>query len=141
MDVRAQQQVFESFAGTAGGAFTLREPGTEPEEIRALRVTADFFKVLREHPVLGGAFTQDNETEGRHRVAILSDGFWRRRFGADPTVVGRTIPLEGGAFEVIGVMGPEFEYPIGSTRPTDLWVTSAFAIRTTSASTCRRSRG
>jgi putative ABC transport system permease protein len=122
MDVRKQQQVFESFAGTAGGAFTLREPGTEPEEIRALRVTSDFFKVLRERPVLGGTFTEDNEVDGRHRVAILSDGLWKRRFGGDPGIVGKTIPLEGGAFEVIGVMGPEFEYPIGSTRPTDLWV-------------------
>ena len=122
MDVRKQQQVFESFAGTAGGAFTLREPGTEPEEIRALRVTADFFKVLRVRPVLGTTFTEENETEGRDRVAILSDGLWRRRFGADPGIVGKTIPLEGGAFEVIGVMDPEFAYPIGSARPTDLWV-------------------
>src|SRR5688500_4291792 len=50
VDVAKQQQVFESIAGIAGGAFTLREPGTEPEEIRAQRVTADFFKVLREQP-------------------------------------------------------------------------------------------
>ena len=121
-DMAKQQQVFESVAAIAGGAFTLREPGTEPEEIRAQRVTADFFKVLREYPAVGRAFTVENETEGRNRVAVLSDGLWRRRFGGDPAIVGKTIPLEGGGYEVIGVMGPEFEYPIGATRPTDLWV-------------------
>jgi putative ABC transport system permease protein len=122
MDWAAQQQVFEAMAAIASGALALREPGTEPEEIRAQRVTAGFFDVLRERPVRGRAFTVENETDGRHRVAVLSDGLWRRRFGADPAIVGRTIPLEGGAFEVIGVMGPEFQYPIGSARPTDLWV-------------------
>src|SRR5688500_4887495 len=122
MDWAAQQQVFESIAAISGGAFTLREPGTEPEEIRAQRVTAGFFNVLREQPRLGRAFTSENETEGRDRVAVLSDGLWNRRFGGDPAIVGKTIPLEGGAFEVVGVMGPDFQYPIGSTRPTDLWV-------------------
>lgn len=92
-DVASQQQVFESIAATAGGAFTLREPGTEPEEIRAQRVTADFFKLLRQGPVLGRAFTLGNETDGRHRVAVLSDGLWRRKFGGDPAIVGKTIPL------------------------------------------------
>ena len=120
-DMANQQQVFESVAAIAGGAFTLREPGTEPEEIRAQRVTADFFKVLRTQPAMGRAFTAENEVEGRHRVAVLSDGLWRRRFGGDPGIVGKTIPLEGGAFEVVGVMPPDFEYPIGAARATDLW--------------------
>ena len=122
MDWAAQQQVFESMAAVAGGAFTLLEPGMEPEEVRAQRVTADFFKVLREQPRAGRAFTAENEVEGRHRVAVLSHGLWQRRFGADPDIVGKTIPLEGGAFEVVGVMAPDFEYPIGAPRPTELWV-------------------
>ncbi|HUF24364.1 MAG TPA: ABC transporter permease [Vicinamibacterales bacterium] len=121
-DVVAEQQVFASIAGIAGGAFTLREPGTEPEELRAQRVTASFFTVLREQPRLGRAFGVENETDGQERLAVLSDGLWRRRFGGDPDIVGKTIPIEGGAYEVIGVMGPEFEYPIGSVRPTELWV-------------------
>ena len=120
-DWARQQQVFESMAAIAGGAFTLREAGAEPEEIRAQRVTADFFKVLREQPVLGRTFTADNEVDGNHRVVILSDGLWRRRFNADPAIVGRSIPLEGGSYEVIGVMAPDFAYPIGSVRPTEMW--------------------
>src|SRR5688500_14710075 len=120
-DWAKQQQVFESMAAIAGGAFTLREAGAEPEEVRAQRVTADFFKVLREQPVLGRTFTAENEVEGNHRIVILSDGLWRRRFNADPAIVGRSIPLEGGSYEVIGVMAPDFAYPVGSVRPTEMW--------------------
>ena len=121
-DWAAQQQVFESIAAIAGGAVTLREAGAEPEDLRSQRVTAEFFKVLRVQPALGRALTAGEEVEGRHQVAVLSDGLWRRRFGADPAIVGRTIPLEGGNYEVAGVMPPDFAYPVGAPRPTDLWV-------------------
>lgn len=117
----AQQQVFESMAAIAGGAFTLREAGSEPEEIRAQRVTSEFFKVLREQPVLGHTFTTENEVEGNNRVVILSDALWRRRFNTDPNIVGKPIPLEGGSYEVVGVMAPDFAYPIGAVRPTEIW--------------------
>jgi putative ABC transport system permease protein len=122
VDLAAQQQVFASITAIAGGNLTLREPGEEPEEVRAQRVTAAFFTVLRSQPVLGRAFTAENEVDGANQVAVLSDGLWRRRFGADPALVGKAIPLEGGAYTVVGVMGPEFEYPIGATRSTELWV-------------------
>ncbi|MBA2259955.1 MAG: ABC transporter permease, partial [Acidobacteria bacterium] len=117
----AQQQVFELIAAVAGGAVTLREPGAEPEDLRALRVTAGFFDVLGVRPALGRAFTAENEVEGRQKIVVLSDGFWRRRFGGDPGIVGRTIPLDGGAYEVIGIMPADFQYPVGSLRTTDLW--------------------
>ena len=64
MDWAKQQQVFESMAAIAGGALTLREPGSEPEEMRSQRVTASFFDVLRERPVLGRA---DRPGEGSGR--------------------------------------------------------------------------
>ena len=57
-------------------------------------MTADLFKVLRVTPVLGRAFSVENEVAGRDRVAVLSDGLWRHRFGADPGIIGRLIPLE-----------------------------------------------
>jgi putative ABC transport system permease protein len=120
-DWAAQQQVFESIAAIASGAFTLREPGSEPEDLRVQRVTAGFFDVLRVKPVYGRAFTKENEVEGREKLVILSDGLWRRRFAGDPNIVGRTIPIEGGAYEVAGVMPADFQYPVGSLRPTDLW--------------------
>ena len=122
IDWAAQQQVFESMAAIAGGSFTLREGGAEPEDLRAQRVTSQFFDVLRVRPAVGRAFTSENEVDGRQRVAILSDALWRRRFGGDTSIVGRVIPLEGGSYEVIGIMPVEFQYPVGATRPTDLWV-------------------
>ncbi len=122
MDWAAQQQVFESMAAIAGGALTLREPGAEPEEVRAQRVTAGFFDVLRERPVMGRAFSPAHEVQGQHQVVVLSDALWRRRFGADPNIIGTSIPLEGAGYEVVGVMAPGFTYPVGAPRPTDLWV-------------------
>ena len=130
-DWTEQQQVFESMAAIASGWLTLREPGAEPESLVPQRVTAEFFSVLRVRPALGRAFTAEHELEGRSRVAVLSDGLWRRRFGADPQIVGRVIPLEDleggpgandGGYEVIGVMPPGFAYPVGATRATDIWV-------------------
>ena len=127
LDWAAQQQVFESIAAIASGWLTLRGPGAEPESLVPQRVTADFFNVLRVRPTIGRAFTAQNEIAGRHRVAVLSDAFWRRRFGGDPRIVGGTISLDDveggqGAYEVLGVMPPNFSYPVNVTRPTDIWV-------------------
>ncbi len=132
LDWAAQQQVFESMAAVASGWFTLRQPGAEPESIVPQRVTAGFFDVLRVHPAIGRPFTADNEVAGREGVVILSDAVWRRLFGADPNIVGRTIPLEdleggpaatgGVGYEVLGIMPSGFGYPVASTRPTDIWI-------------------
>jgi putative ABC transport system permease protein len=122
MDWAAQQQVFESMAAIAGGAFTLREPGAEPEDLRGQRVAGDFFKVLRAQPIYGRTFAKEHEVAGRDKIAVLSNALWRRRFGADPHIVGRTIPLDGAAYEVAGIMPADFQYPVGAVRPTDLWV-------------------
>jgi putative ABC transport system permease protein len=122
IDWAAEQQVFAAIAAIASGSLTLREPGAEPEDLRSQRVTAGFFDVLRARPAIGRAFTTENEIDGRHRVAILSDALWRRRWGGDAGIVGRIVPLEGGSYEVVGVMPAEFQYPVGAPRPTDLWV-------------------
>jgi putative ABC transport system permease protein len=55
-------------------------------------------------------------------VAVLSDAFWHSHFGADPSIVGRTIPLDDEAYEVVGIMPVGMTYPVGAVRPTDLWV-------------------
>lgn len=122
LDWDAQQQVFEHFAASTSVSMALREPGSEPEDIRALRATADLFDVLRLQPLLGRAFTTEHEVDGRHRVALVSDSLWRRRFGADAAIIGRTIPLDGEPYEVLGVMPPEFTYPVGAARESDVYV-------------------
>ena len=122
VDWDQRQQVFAAMAAYTGTSVTLREPGAEPEDLRGLRATTDLFDVLRVTPAIGRSFTAEHEVEGRHRVAVLSDALWRRRFGSDPSIVGRTIPIEGDAYEVLGVLAPDVTYPVGAARATDLYV-------------------
>jgi putative ABC transport system permease protein len=122
VDWRAQQQVFESMAAVRTSQVVLREPGTEPEELRGQRISPDFFTVLRVQPAHGRAFQPGDALDGRHRVAIISDGLWRRRYGADPDVIGRTIPLDTGSYDVVGIMPPGFAYPAGAARPAEIWM-------------------
>lgn len=122
LDWAAQQDVFETFAAYATAGYTLYEPGTEPEDLRAVRATAGLFDVLRIGPAIGRPFTAENEAEGRDHVVVLSDSLWRRRFGGDPAVIGQTIPLQGNRYEVIGVLPPDVTYPVGAARATDLYV-------------------
>jgi len=122
LDWAARQQVFESMAAMVNTGVTLREANAEPEDLRAQRVTSEFFNVLRVEPRVGRRFTTENEVDGRHQVVVLSDGLWKRRFGGEPNVIGRAIPIDGEMYEVLGVMPPEFAYPVGVIRPTDLWM-------------------
>jgi putative ABC transport system permease protein len=83
----------------------------EPERLFGARLSASMFRVLRVAPALGRAFAADEELPGRNRVVLLSQALWKRRFAADPGVVGRTIQLSGVPHVVVGVMGPDFRYP------------------------------
>jgi predicted permease len=122
LDWVAQQRVFESMAAIADlNESTLNLPGASPETIVLHRVTAQFFDVLRMRPAIGRTFSVENEVDGRQRVAVLSDSLWRRLFNGDANVIGRTIPLNDGSYEVVGVMPPGVTYPIGAVKPTDVW--------------------
>jgi putative ABC transport system permease protein len=93
--------------------------GTDrPERVEGELTSWDYFQVLRVQPVLGRAFIPEEEIEGRHRVAVISDGLWRRRFGSDPSVVGRTIRLDAVPFTVVGVLPPGFRFGLDYT---DVW--------------------
>ncbi len=94
--------------------------GREPERLRALRVTASLLDVLGVRPALGTGFTSHHEMEGRDRVVLLGDGLWRRRYGADPAIVGRTVTFESGSYEVLGILPPGFKFPVQLTQPTDV---------------------
>ena len=123
LDWAAQQQVFESIAAIGDtDEFTIQPAGGEPRVIAAHRVTASFFDVLRARPLLGRLFTVRNELTGNDHVVVLSHAFWTRQFGGDPSIVGRTLPLNSGGYDVVGVMPPDFGYPPGAAQPADLWV-------------------
>ena len=111
--------VFDDIAlATAPQNFNLTGSG-EPERILAARLSSNFLPVLRLRPALGRAFTAADEAAGATAVVLISDGLWKRRFGADPAILGRTITLSGNSYEVIGVMAPGFQFP---AREYQVWI-------------------
>src|SRR5574341_1371126 len=115
-DWRKQQSVCERLAAYEFNTFNFTGSG-EPERVAALRVTANLFSVLGVAPAHGRDFLPEDEQSGRNHVAILSDGLWRRRFGADPNLIGRQIQLSGESYTVVGVAPPGFQL----TQGTELW--------------------
>jgi putative ABC transport system permease protein len=80
--------------------------GDRPERLSGVRVTSDFFEVFGLTPAHGRTFTADEEIDGAPGVALLSDGVWHRRFGADPTVLGSTMNFDGVPHTVVGILPP-----------------------------------
>jgi predicted permease len=120
-DYRQRQDVFEALAAVPEGPRTYTLGGDRPEQIHGTRSTADLFAVLRVRPQLGRLFTAENEVQGNHRVVIISDGLWHRRFGADPSALGKTLVIGSVIREVIGVMPPGFSWPVGGPERVDVW--------------------
>jgi putative ABC transport system permease protein len=119
-DWRKRQQVFEDIALTRAVAnFNLTGAG-EPERLFGSRATASLFSTLRAAPLLGRVFTEAEELDPERAasVAVLAYGLWQRRFGGDPSIVGRKIRLNGRDTEILGVMGPDFQYP---SSEYELW--------------------
>ena len=115
-DVRERTRTLERVAAYSNGTLTLTGSG-RPERLRAGYVTADAFRVLGVVPELGREFTPEQDLPGQPAVVVLSDGLWRRRFGADPAVVGRTLTLDDLPTTVLGVMPPGFQLPSHYTVP------------------------
>jgi predicted permease len=84
--------------------------GREPERLPTLIISSGFFRTLGIEPALGRGFASREEQWGSHRVAILSDGLWQRRFGADPAILGQRILLNGEPYEVVGVLPSTFSF-------------------------------
>jgi hypothetical protein len=125
LDYRQRNTVFDYVVPWNGLRQSLTGDGQAAEGLQGMSVTADFFPALGVPAAVGRWFTTDEDRPGANQVAVLSDGFWRRRFGADPTIVGRTLRLEGQPMTVVGVMPPGFEHPI-LWGPVDLWRPFAF---------------
>jgi putative ABC transport system permease protein len=113
------------------GAFTSFDANItgidEPERVSGFRVTSNYFHVLGVQPAFGRLFTDD---DARYVVSpdvvILSDGLWRRRFGADPRIIGRVVQLNSVPRTIIGVMPPDFIFPPGAELWTPLSLDGAF---------------
>jgi putative ABC transport system permease protein len=98
----------------------------QPERLPGYKITSGMFEALGMRPALGRSFVRDDETFGRHHVVVISDTLWKRRFDADPGIVGRSVILDGVPNEIIGVMPPHFSFPKGA----EIWGALAFDPKT-----------
>lgn len=119
-DWRSQNQVFEKMAAYTDAAFTLT--GQEnPAHLEGASVSAEMFDLLGVSPELGRTF-QAGEDEPNHHVVIISDHLWKQQFGSDPGIIGRIITIDHTGYTVVGVMPPNFRYPL-QREPEAMWST------------------
>ncbi len=116
---RQQTQMFDSVAAYdfAGPGINLTG-GDRPEQVKGIRVSADYFRVFGAPMALGRTFTAEEDRPGGPAVAVISNGLWQSRFGGDPGIVDRTIDLGGEAYVVVGVLGQTFT----SDPKSDVWL-------------------
>ncbi len=109
-DWRDRNRTFESF-GLIMSTFRTLTGIDRPEIIRVRFVLGDFFETLGVPPGRGRLIASEETWEGAAPIAVVTHHFWQNRLGGDPDVIGRTVTLDGEAFEVVGVMPPEFVFP------------------------------
>ncbi|HEY0726842.1 MAG TPA: ABC transporter permease, partial [Pyrinomonadaceae bacterium] len=119
LDYRNQNKTFEQFATS----YSMPLPATltgggDPERLQASIISGNYLETFGVAPALGRGFTLDNEKPGQDQVTILSHALWQQRFGGDPSILNKTIVLNGRATEVIGVMGEGVSFP----QTADLWL-------------------
>ena len=123
-DWRNMNSTFQSMAAYWPTTGTVAEADGNPTRVRVVYTTEDFLDVIGGIPAVGRTFRPD-DGPGSTQVAILSQGFWQRRFGADPAVVGQALTLDGQPLEVIGVLRPEHTFPTDA----DLWTNMTWTMQ------------
>ena len=119
-DYRRSTMMFDAMGAAQAWSVTLRD-GDRPERVAGLQLSANMFDLLGVPPLLGRTFASGEDQAGHEQVVVLGYGLWQRRFGGDASVIGRTIPLDGKPYVVIGVMPATFRFaPFWQTR-AELW--------------------
>ena len=108
LDWREQARSFEEMGAYTEDFFNISEDASSPERVAAATAMPSMFQALGVRPALGRLFLHEEGERGASRVVLLSHGLWRRRFGGDPSVVGRTIKVNGSNVSVVGVLPPDF---------------------------------
>lgn len=130
LDWRNQNHSFEGMAAYGFGRYTITGSG-HPETLHVVAATNGLLSILHAQPLLGRGFL-DSEYEADHEhEVLLSYGLWRSYFAGNPDVVGKNIQLNAQTFTVVGVMGPEFDFPISSNSDsrTQMWKPLAWTDR------------
>src|SRR5258708_1064958 len=115
-NVLGSTQYWEAGGIVGGGDFDYTGSGV-PERLRGATVSSGWFDSFGARPRLGRVFGPDEDKPNANQVVVLSFGAWKRLFGQDASILNRTIELNEKPYRVLGVMGPEFQWPSG----TDLW--------------------
>src|SRR5262245_21073609 len=123
---RDRSRMFEKMAAYEGAEFALTGAG-DPEVLAGAAVTFNYFDVLGQSPLHGRSFLPQEDTPGANHVVILSYGLWRRRFGGDLNILGKSIKLDNVPTTVVGIMPPGFDFPHPAERSNmsdhmQLWV-------------------
>ncbi len=118
LDYRAQARSFEEMAIVHGVSKSLSDDNGFPENLDVTEASAGTFHVVGQRPIIGRDFAPADETNGAAPVAMLNYTFWERRYGKDPSIIGRTVRLNGTPTTVIGVMPRGFSFP----QKLELWV-------------------
>src|ERR671920_1791215 len=117
LDWQAQTTSFDALAAFRSNGFVLTGAG-EPERLTAREVTQQFFPALGVAPALGRDFLPEEDRAGGSKTVLLSHGLWQRRFGGDPSVLGRGLMLNNESYTVVGVLPQTFEWQ----APVDIFV-------------------
>src|SRR5213080_911063 len=120
-DFKAAQKLFSMMAGYLSGSTINLTYKNNPQRYTGGYVTEDLFKIVGVSPALGRDFTAEDNKPGAEKVAILGDEIWRRDFNADPNIVGQSVRINGKAATIIGVMPPNFKFPISEELWTPLY--------------------
>jgi putative ABC transport system permease protein len=121
LDYRRQARSFEHLAAYRETSFNLTAD-SQPERVRGVVVTPDFFSVLAVNAKIGRGLTAEQDKPGNPRAVVLSYALWKRIYGASPAVLGQSVLVDDEPLTVVGVMPEHFEFPAGS----DLWAPSRF---------------
>jgi predicted permease len=116
---REQGRTFQDIGMYAGDSVTVTEVA-EPEQVQALRVTDATLPLLGIPPLLGRSFRKEDDSAGAPKTVMLTYGYWRRKFGSDPHIVGRTLMVDGEARQIIGVLPQRFHF-LGPDDPALLF--------------------
>jgi predicted permease len=120
--------IFEYVTPIGGGDVNLTG-SSQPERIRLLTIAPNYFAVLSVKPQLGRTFHPEDQTPGFNLEVVISDGLWKRAFGSDPHILGKSVRLDNDLYTVVGVMPPGFHDPGATVEQsnTDVWAAAGFA--------------
>jgi predicted permease len=121
LDWQKDNQTLSSMAVSRSYSFSLTGIG-QAEQVPAQLVTSDFFPILGVKPVAGRAFLRSDDQIGAPPVALISAGFWERKFGSAPDAIGKSLKLDGKGYTVVGVIPSDFDLMLDSFGASDIYV-------------------